>query len=552
MGVANRTCRSASFGQSTTGQLTDSNMMNQGDQYGMEPDSFDNRSLSLFPEASFSSVSSQCLLQTSSALTAMGMPCTSSPVSSPTMTEHLPFNQDYPASTASLEDYTTSPLMSDQFFDPMPLSSDYSFDNGRSVFPFACSNAQGESSMTTSSASEKTNDWWNVSACNSVGGYSGEVGSLPSPPLSPPSLPFSSAMTDTSLNSASTFPESISPLSPEELSPTFQSCPTFDGANFDLNGYESKELSMADAISMNSMYSALEQTTHGLPSTQLSMNEPVLAAPLENTENVQSSLRRSSSEGNSGLARADPLYKASPLSDGLYRCPFKSRDECTHQPTKLKCTYDKYVDSHLRPYRCKNASCTELQFSSTACLLRHEREAHGMHGHGEKPHLCQYPDCDRALAENGFPRRWNLYDHMRRVHGYKDPAPSSKGSSSPTSSHGGTRPQKAVATTKKTKAGRVAKSVAVKRTKSVASVRSNIVSAKPPSPELRPGQSQNMHREWIKYKNLLAENLRSLEAPSDWTTHEQLIADMNILNSIGVHYRRAEAGQVPIAQSHFG
>lgn len=76
----------------------------------------------------------------------------------------------------------------------------------------------------------------------------------------------------------------------------------------------------------------------------------------------------------------------------------------------------KFVDSHLKPYRCKVESCENARFSSTACLLRHEREAHAMHGHGDKPYLCTYEGCDRAVPGCGFPRNWNLRDHMRRVH----------------------------------------------------------------------------------------------------------------------------------------
>jgi hypothetical protein len=78
--------------------------------------------------------------------------------------------------------------------------------------------------------------------------------------------------------------------------------------------------------------------------------------------------------------------------------------------------HSKFVDSHLKPYRCKVDSCENARFSSTACLLRHEREAHAMHGHGDKPYLCTYEGCDRAVPGNGFPRNWNLRDHMRRVH----------------------------------------------------------------------------------------------------------------------------------------
>ena len=81
----------------------------------------------------------------------------------------------------------------------------------------------------------------------------------------------------------------------------------------------------------------------------------------------------------------------------------------------------------MKPFRCKHSTCHEVQFSSTACLLRHEREAHGMHGHGSKPNLCLYADCERSQPGNGFPRRYNLYDHMRRVHDYNGPTTSPDG-----------------------------------------------------------------------------------------------------------------------------
>lgn len=81
------------------------------------------------------------------------------------------------------------------------------------------------------------------------------------------------------------------------------------------------------------------------------------------------------------------------------------------------CT-SKFVDSHLQPYKCKIPTCMHLgfRFSSTASLLRHEREAHAMYGHGDKPFLCTYDGCERGVPGNGFPRHWNLRDHLRRVH----------------------------------------------------------------------------------------------------------------------------------------
>lgn len=41
-----------------------------------------------------------------------------------------------------------------------------------------------------------------------------------------------------------------------------------------------------------------------------------------------------------------------------------------------------------------------------------------MHGHGHRPNLCLWPDCERSKPDHGFPRRYNLLDHMKRVHGH--------------------------------------------------------------------------------------------------------------------------------------
>lgn len=108
----------------------------------------------------------------------------------------------------------------------------------------------------------------------------------------------------------------------------------------------------------------------------------------------------------------------------------------------------KFVDSHLKPYKCKVNTCKDLCFSSTACLLRHEREAHAMHGHGDKPFLCSYDGCERGVPGNGFPRHWNLRDHMKRVH--NDPG-------QPKSNASGSPPPAAapVTKTKKRKAGEI-------------------------------------------------------------------------------------------------
>ncbi|KAG9231657.1 hypothetical protein BJ875DRAFT_443882 [Amylocarpus encephaloides] len=158
----------------------------------------------------------------------------------------------------------------------------------------------------------------------------------------------------------------------------------------------------------------------------LQRNSGAVDAP---DEAFKQQVGRSNPEENS--ARLHPLYQnVNPGPDGLYHCPWEAGSSCQHKPEKLKCNYDKYVDSHLKPYRCKVAACETLQFSSTACLLRHEREAHAMHGHGNKPFLCTHEGCERASSTNGFPRHWNLRDHMKRVHndnGSTSPPPTARG-----------------------------------------------------------------------------------------------------------------------------
>jgi hypothetical protein len=60
-----------------------------------------------------------------------------------------------------------------------------------------------------------------------------------------------------------------------------------------------------------------------------------------------------------------------------------------------------------------------------------------MHGHGDKPFLCTYEGCERANPGCGFPRQWNLRDHMRRVHNDNGiPAPPVAASSPPADASG--------------------------------------------------------------------------------------------------------------------
>ena len=196
----------------------------------------------------------------------------------------------------------------------------------------------------------------------------------------------------------------------------------------------------------------------------------------------------------------------------------------------------KHLDSHLKPYRCKHVHCGDLEFSSTACLLRHEREAHGMHGHGDKPHLCHFSRCDRSRPGNGFPRRWNLGDHMKRVHAYTGAY--SNGSSSPTfssaSSHGQGLPAKRRPSSD-SQAGEAKRVKLNNRAKH--SLKASPTVATPSSQKKR---HENM---WHEKKAAISAGLQSLD-PSDVQASEQINADVEALQTIGRTIRLCEASQL--------
>ncbi|KAF2462219.1 hypothetical protein BDY21DRAFT_277692 [Lineolata rhizophorae] len=227
--------------------------------------------------------------------------------------------------------------------------------------------------------------------------------------------------------------------------------------------------------------------------------------------------RPASEEAEIKLARSHPLYNAKPGKDDFFHCPFEGQQGCNHRAIKLKCNYDKYVDSHLKPFRCKINSCIDLRFSSTACLLRHEREAHGMHGHGSKPHLCSYPDCERSIPGHGFPRRYNLYDHMKRVHDFVDE--SSLPVSSSSTSAAQTNP--ALVQSRKRKNVAPAEELHGKRTKSGATAKEQLSAAPtnmpPPSQSRREEEQRRQERivQWTNSRDVVIAHLQSLNRPED-------------------------------------
>ena len=76
----------------------------------------------------------------------------------------------------------------------------------------------------------------------------------------------------------------------------------------------------------------------------------------------------------------------------------------------------KHTDKHTRPHRCKHPDCDKIQgFTYSGGLLRHQREVHNHHGGPKVMRMCPFQDCKRSVG-NGFSRKENLNEHIRRVH----------------------------------------------------------------------------------------------------------------------------------------
>jgi len=91
-----------------------------------------------------------------------------------------------------------------------------------------------------------------------------------------------------------------------------------------------------------------------------------------------------------------------------------------HQIFDRKCEWNKHMDKHERPYKCDKPQCAKLLgFTYSGGLLRHEREVHSMHGGPKEQLFCPIKHCKRH-TEQGFTRRENLQEHLRRVHKLQD------------------------------------------------------------------------------------------------------------------------------------
>ncbi|KAM0715320.1 hypothetical protein Q7P37_008818 [Cladosporium fusiforme] len=144
-------------------------------------------------------------------------------------------------------------------------------------------------------------------------------------------------------------------------------------------------------------------------------------APSQNTQHVPlASSRISPGDGMEGhniqraVTRGDPPQ----AYDGKYYCDFAP--ECAGQYFDRKGEWSKHMDKHDRPYRCPQPQCSgRAGFTSSGGLLRHEREVHGSRASKEQLY-CTIPECVRSSGK-GFSRKYNLKEHLRRVHGITAP-----------------------------------------------------------------------------------------------------------------------------------
>ncbi|KAI9841844.1 MAG: hypothetical protein M1838_003362 [Thelocarpon superellum] len=120
------------------------------------------------------------------------------------------------------------------------------------------------------------------------------------------------------------------------------------------------------------------------------------------------------SDGDSYIPAEASIFSGKPGKPHACDMP-----ECAgRDPFPRLSEYRKHMDRHRRPYRCEYADCGAPPFGDMGGLYRHLREVHRVR-EGDRAvteYFCPEKQCERH--KRGFPRRWNLTEHQRRVHGY--------------------------------------------------------------------------------------------------------------------------------------
>ena len=144
-----------------------------------------------------------------------------------------------------------------------------------------------------------------------------------------------------------------------------------------------------------------------------------------------------------------------------------------------------------------------------------------MHGHGDKPYLCTYEGCDRAHHGNGFPRQWNLKDHMRRVH--NDSGASLNMAGSPPTQPAASQPAKG--RKRKSKDSDQGSSSRKQAARSAAHVADAAAALK--------AMEQPMINDWNDHKQALQNYLQEYSVPDDVKHLDHIVAARDHLEAMG-------------------
>jgi len=161
-----------------------------------------------------------------------------------------------------------------------------------------------------------------------------------------------------------------------------------------------------------------------------------------------------------------------------------------------------------------------------------------MHGHGDRPHLCYYPGCERGILGNGFPRRYNLFDHMKRVHDHKEePTQPSQDSQGQRKVAG--RKRKAPSSSSSEPAPRRAK--VQQATPEAEKSAATIATQGPVFPEYNirqePSRQRNIYSQWNQQKELLEFQLNTVKSPDDMANLQYLSQNVEELRRLSQQAR---------------
>ena len=144
-----------------------------------------------------------------------------------------------------------------------------------------------------------------------------------------------------------------------------------------------------------------------------------------------------------------------------------------------------------------------------------------MHGHGSRPHLCHFTDCERSVPGNGFPRRYNLFDHMKRVHDYTGPTTEPSPPAPPAQRKAVTRKRRSTADEAGERRQKVAK----------------------PTPQQQLQQRRNQLKEsFLSKKQNIIDILSKLGGPTDLSNDIQLTKEVVGLHEISDEYKKILGG----------